>query len=491
MRSWAMDSSLPRPGVVIHRGRPAAQLQRDEPSVASRRRLQAAIGGQDAGVERSRERQVRGVFILPYQRLLDEASFQGVDLAPLIAQTPAEHFDEFSYGSELVTQDGAIAALTELARVVDLLPDVVDGPWDRVAAWLADRLADAWHARGPYPGLGPLLTAAGLDRGPVLARRVLDDLPKGVTDPWPELDRAVTENRDGLVGRKARKAWEHLTADAARYRQLRVMSRFGLTTGQARNLFDGLEPESVLDNPYNLYESGLDPSLAFTTVDRGLWPQDADARAALAADPIDEPVTEAEDDRRVRAASVHVLERAAEQGHTLLDEAGLRKRLAHLQLEPMYDPVNADFEIAVRDFAPLIVKRELAREAARGRLRDCLAEVSVLIAAAVRARVQAPALDVSWHWADRIAAVLPTVEDPDVAEREARNQIPHVGQRMPAIETETTAGAGGVRRVAPCSSPLQHSRSCIARRFGAVTQETPGSRCSTRLPDSAPSVPGR
>ena len=75
--------------------------------------------------------------------------------------------------------------------------------------------------------------------------------------------------------------------------------------------------------------------------------------------------------------------------------------------------------------------------------------------------------------------------------REARNQIPHVGQRMPAIETETTAGAGGVRRVAPCSSPLQHSRSCIARRFGAVTQETPGSRCSTRLPDSAPSVPGR
>ena len=46
-----------------------------------------------------------------------------------------------------------------------------------------------------------MLAAAGLDRGPLLARRVLDDLPDGSTDPWAELEQAVGENRDGLVGR--------------------------------------------------------------------------------------------------------------------------------------------------------------------------------------------------------------------------------------------------------------------------------------------------
>jgi hypothetical protein len=358
-------------------------------------------------------------FLLPYQRLLADSS-QGLDLAPFVARAPREHFDEFSFGAELVAQDGAIAALTELARVVDLLPGVVDGPWAEVAAWLGDRIGDAWHARGPYPGLGPMLAAAGLERGPVLARRVLDNLPAGVTNPWPELEKVIKQNRYDLVGRKARKAWELVIEDPDRYRQLRVMSRFGLTVDQARNLFDGLEPPEVLDNPYCLYESDFDTTLAFTTIDRGLWPQDADARAALEQDKVEDPVTEAEDDRRVRAASKHVLERAAEKGHTLLDEAGLRKRLATLEIEPRCDPSNNDWKVAVKDFDPLLVERKLAKDAGSGWQLYRLAEVSDRIAADIRARLEAPALDVIWKWADCIKEVLPKVEHPDEAEREAR-----------------------------------------------------------------------
>ena len=373
----------------------------------------------ERGVAHSIRDDARNGFLLPYQRLLAESPPE-LDLAPFVARAPGEHFDEFSYGSELVTQDGTIAALTELARVVDLLPDVVDGPWDAVGTWIGERLADAWHARGPYPGMGPLLAAAGLDRGPVLARRVLDNLPAGVTNPWPELEKVIAQDRYGLVGRKARKAWERLIADADRYRQLRVMSRFGLTIGQARNLFDGLTPAEVTDNPYRLYESDLDWTLGFTTIDRGLWPQDADARAALAQDPIDEPVTEAEDDRRVRAGCKHVLERAAEQGHTVLDEAGLRKRLATLELEPRCDPSNTDFEIAADDFEPLLVERALAQAAGRGWQLYWLAEVSERIAADVRERMDGPPLDVTWEWLKRIDEVLPKVANPDEAERDAR-----------------------------------------------------------------------
>ena len=104
-------------------------------------------------------------FLLPYHELLANPALQGEDLEQFVARTPSEHFDEFSYVSELVTHDGAIAALTELARVVDLLPGVVEGPWTEVANWLADRLSETWEARGPYPGLGPMLAAADLEIG--------------------------------------------------------------------------------------------------------------------------------------------------------------------------------------------------------------------------------------------------------------------------------------------------------------------------------------
>lgn len=394
-------------------------------------------------------------FLLPYQQLLRDPALQGVDLDPFVARAPADHFDEFSYVSELVSHDGAIAALTELGRVVDGLPGVVDGPWSHVGAWIADRLGDAWEARGPYPGMGPMLAAAGLSRGPLLARRVLDSLPDDAMDPWWALDEAIAENRDDLVGRPSRKAWAKLCADADRYRQLRVMSRFALDVGQARELFDRLEPSEVLDNPYGLYETA--GTLAFTTVDRGLFPQDAASQSALALDPIPEPVEEPGDDRRVRAASVHVLERAAEQGHTLLDEPGLRRRLAQLDLTPKCDPVTALFNLAVDEFSPLLVERPLARDAGRGWQLDRLAAATELIAAEIRTRIESPALDLSWPWARRIEKVLPPATDPDEVELEARRE-------KAARSRRSSAGASPSSSDLPAPARRRCSKRCAMTR---------------------------
>ena len=197
-------------------------------------------------------------FLLPYHRLLEDPAFQGVDLSEYVARTPADHFDEFSYVSELVSEDATIAALEELGRVLELITDTVDGPWEQARAWVGDRVAEAWQARGPYPGMGPMLAAAGIERGALLARRVLDELPDDA-DPWPPIEAAIAANRDGLVGRLGRKAWEKVTGDAQRYRQLRVMSRFALNRGQARALFDTLKPGEVIENPYLLSRKGAGP----------------------------------------------------------------------------------------------------------------------------------------------------------------------------------------------------------------------------------------
>jgi hypothetical protein len=361
-------------------------------------------------------------FLLPYQQLLRDPELQGVDLAPFVARAPADHFNEFSYVSELVPEDGAIGALTELGRVVELIAGVVEGPWDDVSRWIGDRLADTWQARGPYPGLGPMLAAAGLERGTLLARRVLDDLDDDA-DPWTAISDAISANCDGLVGRPARKAWQSLIADEARYRQLRVMSRFALGVDSARDLFEELGPAVVIDNPYVLYEAGrycAEPP-ALTTIDRGMFPQDAASRGALARDELPDPVQEAGDDRRVRAASIEVLEQAATEGHSVLDEPAMRRRLTRLELTPVCDPVDALWEVAVPDFGPVLIQRALAHSDGRAWQLDRLGEASERIAAEVRSRSEAPALDVDWDWADRIESVLKTVSSGD-AERDARRE---------------------------------------------------------------------
>jgi hypothetical protein len=200
-------------------------------------------------------------FLLPYQALLADPALAGEDLSRFAVHTPPDHFEEFSYVTEHVTDDAAIAALDELARVVDLLPGVTDGPWDAVAGWLSDRVADVWRMRGPWPGLGAVLTAAGLERGALLVHRVAGQLPEDA-DIWEALDAAISDPTSyGLdqrvVGRTARKAWTK--AKGERLEMLRLLARFPLTVDQARRAYDvshrpsGLTDRQLLENPYLLY----------------------------------------------------------------------------------------------------------------------------------------------------------------------------------------------------------------------------------------------
>jgi len=75
-------------------------------------------------------------------------------------------------------------------------------------------------------------------------------------------------------------------------------------------------------------------SVGFRTIDRGVFHRDAAARAVLDREPLPDQVQEAIDDRRVRAACTDLLERAAGEGHSLLDEPQLRRRLAAMDLDP-------------------------------------------------------------------------------------------------------------------------------------------------------------
>lgn len=402
-------------------------------------------------------------FLLPYHQLLDSKTLGEKELDEFVALAPEDHFDEFSYVSERVGDDGAIAALDELARVVDLLPGVADGPWEAVQKWLGDRLAETWEARGAYPGLGSVLAGAGIERGPIIAHRVLESLPSEQSNPWPALEQAMANGGSGpphgLVGRTAGKIWARITREEDRYAALRLAARFSLTVDQAGRLLDakerGATDAELLENPYLIYEldRGDRQAVALATVDRGLFPRSAPARGALADDPLPEPIEEAADDRRVRAAAVDVLERGADEGHTILDEPTLRRRISAMELEPVCDPNDEQFEIAAEEFEPTLARRETANAqtedgdagAASDRAwqLDRLAATSALISADVRKRIEEGPLEVVAGWREAIDAAIdqpmPAGGDPELEVEEAARK-----EKAEALETLATCRIGAL-----------------------------------------------
>ena len=377
-------------------------------------------------------------FLLPYQALLRDPKLQGKDLSPFVAVVPTDHFDEFSYVTEHVGSDAAIAALLELERVVALLPGIADGPWSGVSKWLSDRLAETWHSRGPYPGIGSSLTAAGIERGALVAHRVLSSLGDAASNPWPVLDQALARGglAGDLVGRVGRKCWARLAKEPKRLHLLRLLARFPLSVDQATRLFDPtvrseagitVSDDELLENPYQLYEldRGRLDSITLGTIDRGLFPSDASVVESLKEDQLPEPVEEASDDRRVRAAAVSVLESAKDEGHTLLDTESLRQRIGGLPLKPAFTITGPAWETAIEEFEPELLSVALAptdeaSESGTGWQLAALASAGSLIRKDAESRLAQGELDLAWDWRARIDEILVEAAGSEDAEEAAR-----------------------------------------------------------------------
>ena len=90
--------------------------------------------------ERNVDHSVRPGFadgvLFPYQEALALAEREGVDAEEFVAFAPDEHFDAYSYGSELLTHDGAVASLVACAATLHRIRGRIEGPWDQALAWI-------------------------------------------------------------------------------------------------------------------------------------------------------------------------------------------------------------------------------------------------------------------------------------------------------------------------------------------------------------------
>ena len=291
-------------------------------------------------------------FLFPYQEALALAESDGVDPEDFVAFAPDEYFDAYSYGSELLTHDGAVASLVACAATLHRIRGRIEGPWDLALAWVDTQLNRLWKARGAFPGMGSALSAFGYEwgfqHGSLLAYEIeLLRERQGGGDPWALVD-AVMDDPAKLGGPVARlltdglrKGWTRLTDE--RRALLQLLGRCAISEDQALRMYDTTtraEAEieasdtELLRNPYLLFERdrrAADP-ITFGAVDRGLFPDEAVREQFLV--PVPSLVEDPADPRRVRALVVDLLEEAAADGHTLLPRSWVIRSARERALQP-------------------------------------------------------------------------------------------------------------------------------------------------------------
>lgn len=363
-------------------------------------------------------------FLMPYLELLRLAEADpSIDHSLYTAHAPAEHWNEFSYASELVTHDGAIAALLSMEVALSRMEQdlgIATG-WQR--QWVHDELVRLWKVRGPFPGLGAVLRAFGLTRGLFVAH-ALQQIAGENEDPWPLVSEAfrnptaVLSSELRLDIKELAPTWIGLSDQ--RRGLLRLLSRFELTVEQAQHLYDEdsrrkrswfATDTEILQNPYRIYEcSRSDPDgVKLMTVDRGVFPEDT----LRLLHPLDAPtrLESAIDVRRVRAFAIHALEEAATQGHTLYFAGSLAEAIGETAVRPQC-PVTTDIlRGGAAAMEPEIVSIEMAGQLALQLNR--YRAIGEIIRKHVIGRVSGQRHKVEQDWSALLADKFGGSKDPD------------------------------------------------------------------------------
>ena len=261
---------------------------------------------------------------LPYQEYLA----QGHPTDEIIVRPPRSAFLPFSYGTEHVSDDVALAILDRLIQSVDQIrtDGIVSGDWDARLDWLNNALAEVWRSRGPFPGIGSVLETLGMTKGTAYHRIELAKLADNGGNLWEHVRTILDGNTPppsglyevGLI--EARKRWQLLPE---RQDFLSTLARFELSSDQVRRIIDpdqrkkagiGQNIERLVENPYVIFERdaglGDSPPVALETIDHGMRPEGLASQFMESVAP--------DDRRRIRAVGVEVLSDAAQTGDTLL-----------------------------------------------------------------------------------------------------------------------------------------------------------------------------
>lgn len=391
-------------------------------------------------------------FLLPYYDLLKRKEEDPtLDIERFTAKAPEEHWDEFSYGSELVTHDGAIAGMLSLETALDRQEKElgIASGWQR--QWIHDELIRLWKVRGPFPGLGAVLASFGLSRG-IFVAHALQQKAGENEDPWPLVDKAFS-SPDSILAKQLHTdlkelapTWKGLKDERKAY--LRLLSRFELSKAQAVDQYDESSrrkqgwfgtDRQILQNPYLIFEmSRLDPEgVRLLTIDRGVFPEDV----IRLQHPLEKPshLESAVDLRRIRAFALATLEEMALNGHTLASKEAVVDGIVSRPLRPSC-PVTGDILAArVGDMAPDISSTEMDGQLALQ--LDRYKTIGEIVRKQVEGRIGGKRHSVSHNWARLLEDKFGPCTDEE--ERRARKEKVAALKEIAEARFSVLAGAAG------------------------------------------------
>ena len=389
-----------------------------------------------------------GGFVMPYHELLKELE-RRPELNPTdyIAFAPDDSRIQFSYGSEHVSHGAAAAALVGARNALERSAKILTGPWDRYIRWIDDRLSRLWKLQGPAPGLGVVLSALHRGfNGTLFAMALADDLEINA-DPWPIIDRIFTDQRKPPAGAPAitsmlRKRWDKIKSQPEQIDFLKLLARLELTGEQAERAL-AMDGKGILANPYALFEkdrTSFDP-ISFGLVDRGLYPGKEVATAHPLPPKCNPKLAEYDNEHRLRAACVEILENSTDDGHTFLPVDKVKEAATELSVIHQIPLDNDTVDICRDDFAPVVtvtgkdhdIAVQLERYVAIGKL----------LAGAIAGRMQNAPTEISVDWRALVDKKFGSIPNGDTDEERARTEKAMALQSLAANRVAVLIGPAG------------------------------------------------
>ena len=352
-------------------------------------------------------------FVIPYQEMMAYAEeHPEFDINEITVFAPDDAFVEFSYATEHVSYDAMIDVILSCIKSFEKINDCLDEDYSNVLDWLNARLAEVWEDRGAFPGLGPMLSAMEVPLGVLIAKQIREQASKE-DNIWDIVDtvfeapeKVLSENLAAKITPIMKQTWKAMSEE--RKTLFRLLSRMSISIDQAKVLFIESDRQKkriscsdreIIENPYVIYEqTRLKQEALFVSVkkvDRAVFPISSIAEKY----PLEAPskLTSDNDERRVRAIAVSVMENAAENGSTIMPCTNLSDAMRSLTLDPEC-AVTPDIIKAVEKFMlPEIMKREMKDGTEYYKLVR-IQEFDDIIERRISRRLNAPRLPLNADW---------------------------------------------------------------------------------------------
>ena len=316
-------------------------------------------------IEHSIREDRKNGFLMPYKEMMEYAEkHPDFDISSIAVLTDDEYFEEFSYATEQLSHDAVISVLLKTINALKIIKECIPGNWNECIKWCRARLKEVWLDRGPFPGLGSMLAAIGFKYGELIAKQAKRKITD-ISNFEKEFFNLLNAPREHF----SKNVWSDISntnfsvlknLSEERLRLFWLLSRMNLSKIQAKTIFDQVERKKVriectdkdiLNNPYILYEktrcceSAL--QISVSKIDMAVFPDDAVSELS----PIPDPsfIASGDDERRIRALIISVLESQAEKGHTVYPQFELIEELKKIPMEPECE-VSVDVMNAIEPF---------------------------------------------------------------------------------------------------------------------------------------------